>query len=163
MAMRRSGKFYRTNEAEVMAQLGLRPTKGSGSGWIEKEDGQSEHIICQLKSTDAQSIKVAKQDLDTLQYNAAVSHKLPVFAIQYLSSNEVYLVLRPEVLSDVARYLETGEAPQRDSLSVELAEIARCEDVVTTPVTKVKSSQSAREAFRMEHQSKYAKRRKSAL
>lgn len=163
MAMRRSGKFYRNNEAEVMAQLGLKPTKGSGSGWIEKEDGQSEHIICQLKSTDAQSIKVAKQDLDTLQYNAAVSHKLPVFAIQYLSSNEVYLVLRPEVLSDVARYLETGEAPQRDSLSAELAEIVRCEDVVTTPVTKVKSSQSAREAFQMEHQSKYAKRRKSAL
>ena len=39
--MKRSGKFYRRNEQDVMAQLGLQPTKNSGSGWIEKEDGQS--------------------------------------------------------------------------------------------------------------------------
>lgn len=51
--MKRSGKFYRKNEAEVMESLGLKPTKNSGSGWVEKEDGQSDEIICQLKSTDA--------------------------------------------------------------------------------------------------------------
>ena len=27
MAMKRSGKFYRKNEAEVMKSLGLKPTK----------------------------------------------------------------------------------------------------------------------------------------
>ena len=51
---KRSFKFYRQNEAEVMKSLGLKPTKNSGSGWIEKEDGQNDYIICQLKSTDAQ-------------------------------------------------------------------------------------------------------------
>ena len=66
MAMKRSGKFYRNNEAQVMKSLGLTPTKNSGSGWIEKEDGQSEHVICQLKSTDANSIKVNKKDLDDI-------------------------------------------------------------------------------------------------
>ena len=32
--MKRSGKFYRKNEAEVMKALGLKPTKNSGSGWV---------------------------------------------------------------------------------------------------------------------------------
>ena len=106
--MKRSGKFYRKNEAEVMKALGLKPTKNSGSGWVEKEDGQSEDVICQLKSTDAQSIKVNKKDLDVLSYNAAVAHKLPVFAIQFLQSNEVYLLIKPEMLCEAAKYIEPG-------------------------------------------------------
>lgn len=36
---RRSGKFYSKNEKEIMRRFGLKPTKASGSGWIEKEDG----------------------------------------------------------------------------------------------------------------------------
>lgn len=32
--MKRSGKFYSKNEAEVMKALGLKPTKNSGSGWV---------------------------------------------------------------------------------------------------------------------------------
>lgn len=31
---KRSGKWYRKNEAEIMRDLGLRPTINSGSGWI---------------------------------------------------------------------------------------------------------------------------------
>ena len=59
---KRSGKFYRRNEAEVMESLGLKPTKNSGSGWIEKSDGQSEHVICELKSTDAKSYRLTLED-----------------------------------------------------------------------------------------------------
>ena len=95
-----------------MKMLGLEPTKNSGSGWIEKEDGQSEHIICQLKSTDANSIKVNKRDMDVLEHNAAVTHKLPVFAIQFLQSNEVYLLARPDILCDIAKYIETKQPPE---------------------------------------------------
>ena len=39
---KRSTKFYRKNEEEVMRRLGFKPTKNSGAGWIEKEDGQNE-------------------------------------------------------------------------------------------------------------------------
>ena len=63
---KRSTKFYRKNEAEVMQQLGLKPTKNSGAGWIEKEDGQNDYIIAQLKSTDANSIKVNLRDIEIL-------------------------------------------------------------------------------------------------
>lgn len=106
--MKRSGKFYRKNEEEVMKQLGLKPTKNSGSGWVEKEDGQNEAIICQLKSTDANSIRINQQDIRTLEYNASVSHKLPVFAIQFLNTGEVWLLTKPDELQEISNYLKTG-------------------------------------------------------
>ena len=37
---KRTTRFYRKNEAEVMSALGLKPTKNSGAGWVEKEEDQ---------------------------------------------------------------------------------------------------------------------------
>ena len=159
--MKRSGKFYRKNEAEVMKALGLKPTKNSGSGWIEKEDGQSEDVICQLKSTDANSIKVNKKDLDVLSYNAAVAHKLPVFAIQFLQSNEVYLIIKPEMLCEAAKYIETGEyISANEFVGVDLNEHEEMK-----PKTKrvIKSSSKAREQFQKENERKFKKEKKSAI
>nr|DAV38791.1 MAG TPA: HOLLIDAY JUNCTION RESOLVASE junction resolvase, HJC, HYDROLASE [Caudoviricetes sp.] len=157
--MKRSGKFYRRNEAEIMQILGMKPTKNSGSGWIEKEDGQNDNVICQLKSTDANSIKINKKDIDTLNYNASVSHKLPVFAIQFLQSNEVYLLLKPENLSEVIEYINTGEVKNNN-----LFEIENVEDVKAVNVSKqlVKSCSDAREQFKKEQERKYKKERRSA-
>lgn len=161
--MKRSGKFYRKNEAEVMKSLGLEPTKNSGSGWVEKEDGQSEHVICQLKSTDAQSIKVNKKDLDVLSYNAAVSHKLPVFAIQFLQSNEVYLIVKPEMLCEAAKYIETGEYDSAQShLEFMGVDLSEHEDMTVTPRRVIKSSSNAREKFHQENERKFKKEKRSA-
>ena len=158
--MKRSGKFYRKNEVEVMESLGLKPTKNSGSGWIEKEDGQSEHVICQLKSTDAQSIKINKKDIDTLEHNAAVSHKIPVFSIQFLSSNQTYLLVSPDNLVEAAKYIETGEYTNTDVfLGVDLSEH---EDWTSVGGKVIKSSSRAREQFNREKEEKFRKVRKSA-
>ena len=158
--MKRSGKFYRQNEAEVMRMLGMEPTPNSGSGPVWKEDGQSENLICQLKSTDAQSIKVNKKDIDTLLYNAAVAHKLPVFAIQFLQSNEVYLIVRPEELSDVAKYIKTGEyTTANDFVGIDLSEH---EEVTSKDVKVIKSSSKAREEFMLENEKKFRKEKRSA-
>lgn len=160
MAMKRSGKFYRKNEAEVMKALGLKPTKNSGSGWVEKEDGQSDDVICQLKSTDAQSIKVNKKDLDVLSYNAAVAHKLPVFAIQFLQSNEVYLLIKPEMLCEAAKYIETGEYESvNEFVGIDLSEH---EDMTPTTKRVIKSSSNAREKFHQENEKKFKKEKRSA-
>lgn len=157
--MKRSGKEYRKIEKDIMYMLGLEPTKNSGSGWIEKEDGQSENVLCQLKSTDSQSIKISKLDIDTLRYNSVVSHKIPVFAIQFLSSNDAYLLVSPTDLQDLAKYIDTGTIDSRDigidisSDSVDMAPI--CNKVI-------KSSPDAREEFREERKkdfSKYKKRK----
>lgn len=158
--MKRSGKFYRKNEAQVMRALGLEPTPNSGSGPIWKEDGQSENVICQLKSTDANSIKVNKKDIDTLLYNAAVAHKIPVFAIQFLQSNEVYLLVRPEELCEAAKYIQTGEyISANEFVGIDLSEH---EDMTSTAKRVVKSSSNARENFHKENEKKFKKEKKSA-
>lgn len=158
--MKRSGKFYRKNEAEVMKSLGLKPTPNSGSGPVWKEDGQSENVICQLKSTDAQSIRVNKSDIDTLLYNAAVAHKLPVFAIQFLQSNEVYLLVRPEELCEAAKYIKTGEYQSANEfVGLDLSEH---EDMTVTTKKVIKSSSNAREKFKRENEKRYKKEKRSA-
>ena len=47
--MKRTTKFYRKNEEEVMKSLGLKPTKNSGSGWIEKEENLSHEGYCWVR------------------------------------------------------------------------------------------------------------------
>lgn len=91
---KRSTKFYRKNEAEVMHRLGFKPTRNSGATWIEKCDGQSDHCICELKSTDNSSFTVKQEYLHTLEAHAIESHKLPVFAFQFLNTDEVWLSIK---------------------------------------------------------------------
>lgn len=91
---KRSTKFYRKNEAEVMKRIGFKPTRNSGATWIEKCDGQSDHCICELKSTDNSSFTVKQEYLHTLEAHAIESHKLPVFAFQFLNTDEVWLSVK---------------------------------------------------------------------
>ena len=159
--MKRSGKFYRNNEKEVMRSLGFTPTPNSGSGWIVKEDGQSDELICQLKSTDAKSIKLVKSDIDTLEYNALVAHKLPVFVVQFLSTNECFLVIRPEDVSDIAKYLKTGEVSDERFSMTELTEGSS--DSPKEPRKLIGSSSKGRKVFEKENAEKYKKKVKYRL
>lgn len=142
-----------------MQSLGLEPTPNSGSGWIVKEDGQNDNVICQLKSTDANSIKLNKQDLDKLNYNSLVSHKLPLFVFQFLQSNEIYLVIKPEVLKDIVNYIETGEV-NKNELLINLSDVENTKP--TKPVKTIKSSSKSRQAFGKATENKYKKQIKSA-
>lgn len=103
---KRSTKFYRKNEAEVMHRLGFKPTRNSGATWIEKCDGQSDHCICELKSTDNSSFTVKQEYLHTLESHAIEAHKLPVFAFQFLNTDEVWLSIKEsdiEAFKDLVR------------------------------------------------------------
>lgn len=113
----RTIQFFRKNEREVMKSLGFRPTKNSGSGWVEKEDGENDIAICQLKSTDAQSISVRLKDLKTLEYHSVVSHKTPVFAIQFLTTGEVWLLTRPgDVMIAGQKFVDIFEEEQKKTV-----------------------------------------------
>lgn len=143
-----------------MKSLGLKPTKNSGSGWVEKEDGISDAVICQLKSTDKESIKLNKRDIDVLNYNAGVCHKMPVFAIQFLQSNEVYLLVKPDMLTNIAKYIETGTyTSQNDFLDLDVSDV---EETTVKTKRKIKSSSSARIRFNEENEKKFKKERRSA-
>jgi len=176
--LKRSGKFYRKNEAEVMESLGLKPTINSGSTWIEKEDGQSDEIICQLKSTDAQSIRIVKKDIDTLIYNSLVVHKLPVFAIQFLSTNEVFLLVRPEDIKEVSDSLNKAPIDNQsikspsDFLGLsygpnkghreEAVDLVNMDSELDVPKRIIKSGSSARKELEKERENKYKKKIKKA-
>lgn len=94
MVTKRTTKWYRKNEAEVMQRLGFKPTRNSGATWIDKGDGQNEHCICELKSTDNASYRLEQTTLHTLEANAIEAHKLPVFALQFLNVDEVWLAVK---------------------------------------------------------------------
>lgn len=154
---KRSTKFYRKNEAEVMESLGMKATKNSGSGWIEKEDGQNDQLICQLKSTDAQSIKVNQKDIRILEYNASVANKIPLFAIQFLNTNEVWLMIKPEDVFNVAEALNGAVITKQDSLlNIDKSTLYEAPRNVRKAI---KSSSNARERFYEEKNKKYDKTR----
>ena len=108
---KRSTKWYRKNEAEVMHRLGLKPTRNSGAGWIEKCDGESRHFICELKSTDHESFSIKQSVLHVLEHHALESHKIPLFAFQFINRDEVWVAIKEE---DIQAYRELIE---RDVLS----------------------------------------------
>lgn len=155
----RGTKFYRKNEEEVMKAIGLNPTKNSGAGWIEKEDGQNDYLICQLKSTDARSISVKQEDIRILEKNARVSHKIPIFAIQFLNTGEVWLMAKPEDFSSVSEYIETGKCNAGVDLGLDIS--AKEVTVVQRKDAKtIKSCSDAREQYNRELQDKKEKENK---
>lgn len=157
--MARPGKFWNRNEREVMELLGLRQVPGSGNGWVAKEDGESEHVLCQLKSTDASSIRVQKQDIDKLEYHAIVSKKLPVFAIQFVQTGQVYLLVKPLDLVDVAKHIKSGSYAQEADPEGVRSSLGSTSGKLSYTKPKVISSKAAREAYFEAVRKKHERRR----
>jgi hypothetical protein len=82
--MAKTSKFWFKNEKEIMGKLGLKPSPRSGAGEVIKEDGYNEHILCQLKSTEAEQITIRKLDVEKLQYHSDIDKKIPLFVIQFV-------------------------------------------------------------------------------
>lgn len=157
--MKRSGKWYRKNEADIMKRLGLEPTPNSGSGWVVKEDGQDENIICQLKSTDKESISIKKLDLDKLAYNASVAHKIPVFAIQFIRSDDIYIMIKLDDINDIARHIAGLSLERRDGL-IDIPD-GKHEKLNSTPKKIISGAFRSRERFHEEQRKKYDKTKKA--
>ena len=152
----RTTKWYFQNEREVMESMGLVPTKGSGSNWVEKEDGQNDHVIAQLKSTDKESYKINKLDIEKLEYNAMVAHKIPIFVLQFLKDNSNYVLVALDDIPKVAEYIRTGGIERADDeLPVELEEQPKRRK----KKPKVKSASSAREDFYKEKEEERERRK----
>lgn len=137
---KRSTKFYRKNEAEVMKRIGFKPTRNSGATWIEKCDGQSDHCICELKSTDNSSFTVKQEYLHTLESHAIEAHKLPVFAFQFLNTDEVWLSLKE---SDIEAFKDLI----RQSVLEELQEEREKEESKLSPLLEKKYKKNVDKAL----------------
>lgn len=118
---KRRGKEYYKNEARVMELLGMKQVPGSGNGWISKEDGENEEVLAQLKSTDKNSITVDHLEIEKLLYHAAVCKKLPAFIIQFLKSDDIFLLIKPVDLVGIVKFLETGVYEDDSNIDVPIA------------------------------------------
>lgn len=123
-----------------MEALGLQPTKNSGAGWVEKEDGQNDYLIAQLKSTDANSIRIQLKDIEVLEANALVCHKVPMFVIQFLGTGDTFIMARPSDMQQVVSYINTG-ACERPTEGFDLTKGKK------PKVKQVKSSEGSRNEF----------------
>lgn len=160
---KRSTKFYRKNEAEVMKSLGFFPTPNSGAGWVVKGDGQSEHCLCELKSTDKRSYSLKQDTLHIMEQQAAVSHKTPVFALQFLNTGEVWLMVKPEDiqnLQDIINGIKPKESKEMFDFSVDKTEELVYNKCIATG--NANKTALAREKYKadLEEQFKNRKRRK---
>lgn len=148
---KRSSKYYFKNEKEVMRRLGLEPVPGSGSGWIHKEDGESDLILAQLKSTDHDSYRIQQLDLDKLEYHASVANKVPVFIVQFLRTNKLYLMVEAENIEEFFNAF-VKEVKPKQVLSI--AEEDKVEKAT------IRSSSKARNSFFKEREERWQRRQK---
>lgn len=152
--MKRSGKFYSKNEKETLSKLGLRPIPFSGAGWVEKEDGENEFSLVQLKSTEDSSYRVDMLDIKKLEYHASVSNKVPVFLIQFLKHDKIYALVNLEDLDDLYDILNNKE-------KVIKRKVGDCYEEVSVNKKMVSSSSKARKQFFEEKEKQYAKRKRN--
>lgn len=121
--MPRSKRWYNKHEAEIMKRLGLTPTIASGAGFLEKEDGYNEYVLAQLKSTDANSIRITLEDIAKLEYHALVEHKEPMFVIDFIGPDKQYLMIPTSAIEAVYAFMgKEKHATTTQPTSVDLGE-----------------------------------------
>ena len=119
---KRSTKWYRKNEAEVIKRLGFKPTINSGATWISKGDGESEHCLCELKSTDHESFSIKQSVLHHLEAQAIEAHKLPVFALQFINTDEVWVAIKESDIEAFKTILQGQEIKNNFDISLDETE-----------------------------------------
>ena len=119
---------------------------------IEKEDGENENVLVQLKSTDSSSYRLDMLDMKKLEYHASVSRKLPIFLVQFLKQDKIYAIVEVGDIPDLAIALETGSVPPRSFFEEDEINEAKPKR------QKVKASAKAREQFFKERSEKFGKR-----
>ena len=149
----RTGKFYFKNEKELLKSLGFKPVSGSGSSWIAKEDGTSENFICQLKSTDANSYRLDRLDIDKLEYHASVEHKVPIFITQFLEDGKIYFTLNAE---DIQNFVSILANQKELCIFSDFHEKVKPKKIKTKQ-TKIQSDVNSREEFYKERSKQWQK------
>lgn len=124
--MKRQAKAYRNREKKIMKENNLTPVPLSGAG-IDKEDGKSETIIAQLKSTAKDSYILKVSDLKILFENATITHKIPLFLIDFMEHNLLLCcfkkedIAKKETLQEIADFIVQNKPPQTEIKPIEIS------------------------------------------
>lgn len=98
---KRLSRYYFRLEKKIMKKLGLKATFGSGSGWLEKEDGYNETLLAQLKTTDASSYKFDLLDWNKLENHANMSKLTPFFITYFIGNDNMFITCKVQDLKKV--------------------------------------------------------------
>lgn len=148
MGQRRTGRWYSKHEKEILASLNLKPTPASGSGWLQKEDGYNDNILAQLKSTDKSSLILKLDDINKLEYHAAVQNKAPLFIVDFIAREAPYFLVRSTELALLYKLLlEDKPSSQTMSNTLQGMDILSPINSNSNIPQKVISSAKAKEEF----------------
>ena len=77
-----------------------------------------------------------------------------MFAIQFLNTGEVWLMVKPEDIKPIGQYLSDGTIPDTYDLGIDLNDT---QESIVNQSKMIRSSSSARESFHKQQKSKYNK------
>lgn len=101
MGNKRLSRYFFKLEKKIMEKLGLKGTQGSGSGWLEKEDGYNDTLLAQLKCTDKRSYNLSLDDWNKLEHHSNVSKLTPFFITYFVGNDQTFITCRVEDLKKV--------------------------------------------------------------
>ena len=120
---------------------------------IEKEDGENENVLVQLKSTESSSYRVDMLDIKKLEYHSSVSNKIPVFIIQFLKHDKIYALVNMEDLEELNEALNGKKKKETVKIKIE--------EEKSEPKRMIKSSLKSRNKFFEEREKEYVKRKRN--
>lgn len=100
----RNPKYWLENEKRLNKKYGLDDVPGSGRG-KEKEDGKNEYVLMQWKSTDKDSFKLNRIDIQKLILHADEIGKVPVFGIEFHPDLVLFMTVDTE-LENLHNYIK---------------------------------------------------------
>jgi len=105
-----------------------------------------------LKSTDKESFSIKREYLQTLEYNALVARKLPVFAFQFIQADEVWVAIKE---SDIEAFKELaqGQEIQKENETIFENNIDNeTREEYNKSIEKGRANKEAREAYKKQRE-----------
>jgi len=86
-------KDSQRQERSLAKQLQGTVNAGSGNGWVRKGDVRSEQELWECKITSAKSYSLKQSDLETLNNQALMDGRIPIFLIEFMKTGDSFVVL----------------------------------------------------------------------
>lgn len=80
--MNRDLALSRQQEKRFAKAIGGQVNKGSGSGWVHKNDARSERFLVENKRTSNKQITIKAQTLEELRKQAILDGRAPVLHVE---------------------------------------------------------------------------------
>ena len=110
--------------------------------------------MVQLKSTDSLSYRLSRLDMKKLEFHADVSHKVPVFLVQFLKDDRLYAIVDVNDIDDLFYGLK-GIKPKESVINNNNI-LYNNNLSVDKPI--IKTNKDSRDKFFLEQEKKFRKK-----